>query len=208
MPGGRLRLYVQTTPDEYRRVGRSGLPGWAAEVLAGVPGMRNLHDAMLAGLDTVQPLTAWRYLAPAWSRPGLALLGDAAHSVHPMAAQGMNAAIADADALAEAVATGPDVDEALAEYGRAGARRLTYTARLSHSLARIATDTSWLAGAPARWLVRRGLANARLQQVLTYNMSGLGVRRFTRRDRLYLAGVLRDPHADRLELRFADPPVR
>jgi 2-polyprenylphenol 6-hydroxylase len=53
-----------------------------------------------------------RYLFPLahghaseYVRPGLALIGDAAHSIHPLAGQGANLGIADAAALADVICT-------------------------------------------------------------------------------------------------------
>ena len=59
-----------------------------------------------------------------YSRPRLALVGDAAHSFHPLAGQGLNLGLSDAATLAQqlaaAVGAGQDVGAqlALAEYGR------------------------------------------------------------------------------------------
>jgi 2-polyprenyl-6-methoxyphenol hydroxylase-like FAD-dependent oxidoreductase len=51
-----------------------------------------------------------------WTHGRVTLLGDAAHPMYPMGSNGASQAILDARALAEALASEPDIDRALAAY--------------------------------------------------------------------------------------------
>jgi 2-polyprenyl-6-methoxyphenol hydroxylase-like FAD-dependent oxidoreductase len=94
----------------------------------------------------------------------------------------MNAAIADAQALAGQFDPDRDddpaaVDAAVLRYDATRRPAVDYVCRLSHNLATLFTDLGWR----GRFVGRR---------MLQHNMSGLGVERFTLRDRLGQFGVL------------------
>lgn len=61
-----------------------------------------LGDITLAGPRRAYPLGLW--VARSFIAPRLALVGDAAHVIHPIAGQGLNMGLRDVAALAEAVA--------------------------------------------------------------------------------------------------------
>lgn len=199
MPGGRARLYVQLPVGALRAIGRAGLGGYTDALVEATPALRPVAGPLADSVAGAQVLPAWRFVAPAFAVPGLALVGDAAHCVHPMAGQGMNAAIADAWALSEALKTGSQ--DALRTYDATRRPQLAYVSRISHSLAGLFTDTTWRGQVLGRHVLYRNRNNHRLQFTITYNMSGLGVRRFTLRDRLVQFGLILDPRGRRI------PPV-
>lgn len=96
--------------------------------------------------------------APRVVARGLALVGDAAHVVHPLAGQGLNLGLGDAHALAEAVGgreafRGPGDARVLSRYQRARAEPVTAM--------RLATDGLYhlydLPLGPLGWLRRAGM---------------------------------------------------
>lgn len=196
LPGARARLYIQLRRGELRAIGRAGLARWADQVVVSTPALEPVSDALRAALPGARAFAARRFAVSRWTLPGLALLGDAAHCVHPMAGQGMNAAIADGFDLASRLAAARSPDEALAGYERARGASQAYVGRLSHSMATLFTSTSWLTRVLGHRMLHKNQANRRMQYVLTYNMSGLGVYRFTPRDRLIQFGLMGDPMAD------------
>ncbi|RLL65964.1 NAD(P)/FAD-dependent oxidoreductase [Streptomyces sp. Z26] len=230
LPGGRVRLYLQTAPDELRGLGPDGFGGWLTAAVAEVPALAGLLSGLADAVATRQVFAVHRYLADDLTAPGLALVGESGYAVHPMAAQGMNTAITCAAALTDQVArrlgtdqaddrtdpaaraagrprlTAGAVDAALAAYRADRRPFLASAARTSANAARMVTDLAWPGRVVGRRAVRCTGANPRLLDVVTHNMAGLGPLPLTPLDRLQQVGLLPDPraHRDRRPHRDAD----
>ncbi|MEV6977076.1 NAD(P)/FAD-dependent oxidoreductase [Kitasatospora sp. NPDC093806] len=210
LPGRRMRLYAQVSPDALRGAGREHLERWCRELLDGTPALRPLEERLEGSLGSRQLLNLWRFTASVLAVPGLALVGEAAHCVHPMAAQGMNTAIADAEALARCLAdrgfadrgfaarpSATAADRALEAYQAERSAWVRHMDRMSHDATRMITQLSRPGQAIGRRVLRRMDGNPRLRYQATYNMAGLGIRPFTALDRLHQLG-LPDPRARRV----------
>jgi 2-polyprenyl-6-methoxyphenol hydroxylase-like FAD-dependent oxidoreductase len=200
LPGGRCRLYVQVHPDEWRGPAAVSPGAWCDQLLAEVPALAPLGDALRAALPGKQVLAVYRLRAPRLTTPGLALAGEAAHAVHPMAAQGMNCSLADAEALAGQILAmgGTDnaaLDRALLGYQSARLGRLDHTATVSHNAARMLTVTAGLGRWLGRRMMRRTAANPRLRRLTAGNLAGVAIRPLRPLDRLYQLGLLTDRQA-------------
>lgn len=81
-------------------------------------------DAYFAPIEEV--------VAPAWTAPGVALVGDAAHASSPNMAQGAAMAVEDAIVLAEALTANRAVAEALAAYEARRRERVAWVQEQTH----------------------------------------------------------------------------
>lgn len=97
LKGNRCSLVWTETDAEAARIAALPDAAYLGEVAARFGDF--LGDLTLEGGRWSYPLKL--SLADEWARPRLALLGDAAHAVHPIAGQGLNLGLRDAAALAE-----------------------------------------------------------------------------------------------------------
>jgi ubiquinone biosynthesis UbiH/UbiF/VisC/COQ6 family hydroxylase len=107
LPGQRISI-VWSTPPEHAAELRALAPDELARRVAAAG-----HHA-LGELRCITPAAGFplkRRLADEWVRPGLVLLGDTAHTVHPLAGQGVNLGFRDSRLLAEVLKRGGDPGE-------------------------------------------------------------------------------------------------
>ncbi|MDN5709813.1 MAG: FAD-dependent monooxygenase, partial [Planococcus sp. (in: firmicutes)] len=151
----------------------------------------------------VQRLTDWKkiqlmipvmYHVQCYVKGNKAIIGDAAHAVHPMAGEGMNMAIQDADVLGELAA------DMLAEekndttnlkwYEKVRYRRADHVIQLSH-LAALAYSFSYR---PVSYLRQRTFERMEEDPILHFkqmlNVSGLGLWKENVRDRFIQGGFM------------------
>jgi 2-polyprenyl-6-methoxyphenol hydroxylase-like FAD-dependent oxidoreductase len=97
-PGGNSVAVVWSV-DEHRAAGLLALDGTAFESQLEAASHRALGKLTLASERAAWPLQLAR--ADRWCGPGWVLAGDAAHTVHPLAGQGLNLGLADARELSD-----------------------------------------------------------------------------------------------------------
>lgn len=154
LPGGRRcgLVWTQSSADARRRL-----------TLDDAAFGTELQDALGWRLGKIQrigrrqgwPLKRVQTLSPATPAPRMALIGNAAQTLHPIAAQGFNLGLRDALGLARAVAAHADAGDPSVLSAFAAARQgdREDTLDFSHRL----VEMTGMRSAPARWLRSIGL---------------------------------------------------
>ena len=151
LPGNRVSM-VWSTPEAHGRALVVAAPLALADAVAAASG------GLLGGLRVITPAAAFalrRSRAAHLVEPRVALMGDAAHNVHPLAGQGVNLGLRDARELAQVLGS----RGAQRDCGDYGLLRRYERARKEDVIAlELTTDgLEKLFGAPAVWMA--GLRN-------------------------------------------------
>ena len=113
----RLSFFWSLRTDDFADWESRGLPAWRDELHRLWP----QAESVFAGITDAGQLARARYrdtIMPSWHRGRTVLVGDAAHAMSPQLGQGVNMALMDAQALAEALRGPVPLAQALASYQR------------------------------------------------------------------------------------------
>jgi 2-octaprenylphenol hydroxylase len=155
LPGEHVSIVFSTPAEHARDLIERSPAQFAAEIAEA--GRHSLGELRLTGARAAFPLSRMR--VEQLVLPRVALLGDAAHIIHPLAGQGVNLGFRDADALAQTLLNRvPGVDcgdyALLRRYERARKEDILVTTWLTDALARLFAD----GGPLLSWLRNTGLS--------------------------------------------------
>lgn len=189
----RVRTALLIKPDEYKELKRSGLQSFY-DIYTELEPTLDGYVQSIQSWKEIQLMIPVRHNAEQYVFANCVLIGDAAHSVHPMAGEGMNLAIQDADALGELLPwmyeTNQCENEQLQWYERIRKPRVEYMSQLSHQSALVYSYSHPLWRAFRTHVLKRMERSPKLHYKQILNISGLGLWPDTWTDRLVQAGFL------------------
>ncbi len=193
LPNNEVRSVLLIKPGEYKTMREEGLESFYRAYCELMPEL----EGYVHQIDTwkkIQLMIPVRHNVSNYVKNNIILTGDAAHSVHPMAGEGMNLAIQDSDVLGELLCwmfqSNQTEWKRLKWYEKVRKPRAEYVSNLSHQAALLYSFPY----RPWQRLRIKGVQQTEHSSLLHYkqmlNTSGLGIWKFNLVDRMKQAGLL------------------
>ncbi|MFV8829103.1 FAD-dependent oxidoreductase [Alkalihalobacterium sp. APHAB7] len=191
LPNDLVRTVLLIKQGEYKQLLRNGLNTFYKKYINLMPEM----DGYVQSIDSfkkIQLMIPVNHHAENYVYENAAIIGDAAHSVHPIAGEGMNLAIQDSDVLGELLAWMNSTNRLdpihLRWFERVRRPRVEYISNLSHFSALVYSYDFALWRKFRMQVLQRIERNTRLHFKQILNISGLGAWEENMLDRLIQAG--------------------
>ncbi|PZD96418.1 FAD-dependent monooxygenase [Paenibacillus sambharensis] len=192
LPDNRVRTVYLIRPEEYKPMRSGGLDSFYQAYRELYPPMEGCVEEIESWKE-IQLMIPFRHQASQFVQHNIAIIGDAAHNVHPMAGEGMNMAIQDADILGQLLVylykERLPLDNALYAYDSVRRPRAEFIANLSH-LSALAYSYTFPGMSSIRPRILQSIAKSPyLHYKYMLNISGLGMWPDTLADRFTQLGI-------------------
>lgn len=188
----RVRTALLIKPEEYKEIKRNGLQHFY-DIYTDLAPELDGYVQSIQSWKAIQLMIPVRHNAQHYVKANCALIGDAAHSVHPMAGEGMNLAIQDGDSLGHLLgwmyATGRTDQRELHWFEKVRKPRAEFMSKLSHQSALVYSYSYPWWNRFRQFVLRNMAASPVLHYKQMLNISGLGLWKETLVDRLTQIGL-------------------
>lgn len=193
LPDKRVRTVYLIPAGEYREMKEQDIALFHKKYTELLPELEG-YVTQIKDWREIQLMIPVHFHANRYVQDNIAILGDAAHSVHPMAGEGMNLAIQDGDVLGELLCwmynTHQISSQHLSWYEKVRKPRVDEILKISH-LSAMAYSNPWKSFAKWRHKVMKQMTgDPKLHTKQMLNISGLGMWKETPWDRLIQIGLL------------------
>lgn len=186
LPNNDVRTVYLVRKGEFKEMRKRSLEEFYSRYLSLYPELDGYVQKIQSWKD-IQLMVPIKQHASHYVKDHFALIGDAAHSVHPMAGEGMNLAIQDADVLGELIGDMYEANQQfhsswLTQYELVRRKRVSAVLSLSHLGGLVYGRSGSLWQRNRSFLIKRLAQNKSLLSKYMFNISGLGIWPFSIND--------------------------